>query len=119
MVYGDWKKSYNHLPYLLNAIWDSNPGTQIDFNVISEKPSKVIVNHVFWAFGSCIQAFKYCCPVITIDGTHLYGKYKHKFLITVGMDGGTHFVPLAFALVYEVSTETWSWFLERVSICYL
>ncbi|GAV82152.1 LOW QUALITY PROTEIN: hypothetical protein CFOL_v3_25605, partial [Cephalotus follicularis] len=37
----------------------------------------------FWAFDAAIEAFKYCRPVTCVDGTHLYGKYKGKLLITV------------------------------------
>ena len=55
-------------------------------------------------------------PVITIDGTFLYGKYKQKLLIAVAMDGANHIVPLAYALVDEESSDTWSWFLEKLLV---
>ena len=45
-------------------------------------------------------------PVITIDGTFLYGKYKQKLLIAVAMDGVNHIVPLAYALVDEEALGT-------------
>ncbi|XP_052623600.1 uncharacterized protein LOC111881138 [Lactuca sativa] len=40
----------------------------------------------FWAFAPSIKGFHYCRPVISIDGTHLYGKYKGKMLIAMGVD---------------------------------
>ena len=35
-----------------------------------------ILRYVFWAFAPCIEGFRHCKPVISIDGTHLYGKYR-------------------------------------------
>ena len=56
----------------------------------------------------------HCRPVITVDGTFLYGKYKHKLLIAVATDGANHIVPLAYALVDEEKAGTLSWFLAKV-----
>jgi len=54
---------------------------------------------VFWAFGSSIEGFSLCRPLISIDGTHLYEKYRGPLLIAtrVDVDGGLY--PLAFAIV--------------------
>ena len=40
----------------------------------------VFLHYVLWSFGPCIDGFKYCKPVISIDGTHLYGKYQGKLI---------------------------------------
>ncbi|XP_047267420.1 uncharacterized protein LOC124897876 [Capsicum annuum] len=42
-----------------------------------------IFNYVFWTFKPCVDGFRYCRPVILIDGTHVYGKYDIKLLIAV------------------------------------
>ncbi|KAL0367868.1 UNVERIFIED_CONTAM: hypothetical protein Sradi_3676900 [Sesamum radiatum] len=34
----------------------------------------------------CIQGFRYCRNVISVDGTHLYTRYKHKLLVAVTLD---------------------------------
>ncbi len=78
--------------------------------------TRVLANPNFAPSGPCIAAFQSCRPVISIDGTHLYGKYKHKLLIATSVDSDNHIMPLAFALVYEESFDSWSWFLSRV--CY-
>ena len=112
-VYGDWDNSYSMLPHLLNAIEVQNPGTKVVWNTMpSNIEGQVIFGRVFWAFAPCINAWKHCRPIVSIDGTFLYGKYKHKLLIACSMDGANHIVPLAFALVDEESYSTWAWFLR-------
>ena len=49
--------------------------------------------------------------MISIDVTHLYGKYKGKLLITMATNGNNEVYPLTFAVVESKSTETWGWFL--------
>ena len=70
-----------------------------------------IFNCAFWAFGPCIEGFKHCRLVISIDATHLYGKYKGKLLIAMATDANNEVYPLAFAIVESESKETWGWFL--------
>ena len=65
---------------------------------------------MLWEFGPAIEGFKYCRPLIQIDGTHLYGKYKGKMLTALSIDAGGNIFPLAFAIVEEESTSSWSWF---------
>ncbi|KAK1397253.1 hypothetical protein POM88_007157 [Heracleum sosnowskyi] len=68
---------------------------------------------VFSAFQSCIDAFSHCIPVLQIDGTHLYGKYRGVLLTATSIDGFYH-LPVAFAIVEGESIETWTWFMKRV-----
>ncbi|XP_030934495.1 uncharacterized protein LOC115959952 [Quercus lobata] len=77
-----------------------------------------VLRYVYWAFAPCIAAFKYCRPVISIDGTHLYGKYKGVLMIAMATDANQKVLPLAFAVVDRESGPSWGWFLEclRTSI---
>ena len=59
----------------------------------------VIFKYVFWAFAPSIVGFAHCRPVISINGTHLYGKYKGKLLIAMATDANNEIFPLAFAVV--------------------
>ena len=68
----------------------------------------------FWAFRSCIVGLKHYRPVISIDATHLYGKYKGKLMIAMATDANNKIYPLAFAVVKSESTETWGWFLACI-----
>ena len=45
-----------------------------------------IFQRVFWTFHPSIEGFKRCRPVLGIDGTHLYGKYKNTLMIAMGGD---------------------------------
>ncbi|KAA0066827.1 uncharacterized protein E6C27_scaffold271G001850 [Cucumis melo var. makuwa] len=80
-VFGDWEKSYNELMYWLSVVVHYNTGTRVDR------------------------------PLIQIDGTHLYGKYKGKMLTALSIDVNGHIFPLAFAIVEGENASSWSWFL--------
>ena len=55
----------------------------------------------FWIFGSCVEGFKHCRPIIQIESTFLNIKYKGKLLIATSIDANGHIFPLAFAIVEE------------------
>ena len=117
-VYGSWEDSYNELPRLLIAIQRQNPGTRVYWKTVpTSKNNRVVLERAFWAFGPSLAAFKYCRPVISIDGTHLYSKYKHSLLIACTVDGDNHIIPLAFALVKRESGVAWGWFLKKLKHC--
>ncbi|XP_057247586.1 uncharacterized protein LOC130589945 [Beta vulgaris subsp. vulgaris] len=114
-IFGDWEKSYQELPRYLQALKESNRGTVVYWSTIpTQDPTTHIFRRVFWAFKPSISGFRHCRPLITIDGTHLYGKYKGKLLIAMGTDANFQLFPLAFAVVEEESTEDWSWFLACI-----
>ena len=52
--------------------------------------------------------------MISIDATHLYGKYKVNLMIAMAIDANNKIYPLAFAVVKSESTETWGWFLACI-----
>ena len=52
--------------------------------------------------------------MISIDATHLYGKYKGKLMIAMVTDANNKIYPLALAVVESESTETWGWFLACI-----
>ena len=78
----------------------------------------MLLRYVYWAFAPCIAAFQYCRPLISIDGTHLYGKYKGVLMITMATDANQKVFPIAFVVVDKESRPSWGWFLEclRTSI---
>ena len=82
------------------AYIDQDPTTQVFYHITStDEDDAVLLHYVFWSFGPCISGFKYCKPVINIDGTHLYGKYQGKLLVTMATDANNKVFPLAFAVV--------------------
>ncbi|KAH1202764.1 hypothetical protein GmHk_17G049151 [Glycine max] len=71
-------------------------------------------HRVFWTFGQYKEAFKYCKPIIQVDGTHLYGKYRGTLLMATSQDGNGGVLPLAFAVAEGETLTAWSWFLAHL-----
>ncbi|XP_052736606.1 uncharacterized protein LOC108328482 [Vigna angularis] len=114
MEFGDWEDSYNHMPRWLHAVKEANPGTILQCtgspaNIDGDTDDNCyIMERVFWSFGPCIEGFKYCKPILQVDGTFLTGKYHGTLLTAIGQDGNRNIFPLAFAIVeaYEVKQPT-------------
>uniref|UniRef100_K4A1T2 SWIM-type domain-containing protein n=1 Tax=Setaria italica TaxID=4555 RepID=K4A1T2_SETIT len=110
------ESGYEQLPVLFNAIKAVNPG--IHYEHIPKpnawKDGRQIFGHAFWCFPQCVEAFRHCRPVFSIDGTFLIGKYRGTLLIAISCDANNMLVPLAFALVER--ENNWGWFLRLVRI---
>nr|XP_023927439.1 uncharacterized protein LOC112038813 [Quercus suber] len=107
-IYGDWEESYQRFRKLLLAYLDQDSGTRYSYYTIPRGiDDTTLLRYVFWAFALCIAAFKYCRPVISIDGTHLYGKYRGVLMIAIATDANQKVLPLAFAVVDKESGASW------------
>ena len=85
---------------MLLAYLDQDSGTQYSYHtILRPNEGTALLCYVYWAFAPCIAAFQYCRPVISIDGTHLYGKYKGVLMIAMATDANQKVLPLAFAVV--------------------
>ncbi|KAL0289659.1 UNVERIFIED_CONTAM: hypothetical protein Sangu_2607800 [Sesamum angustifolium] len=117
IVYGTWESSIQKLPAYLGVIQKYNPRTIVEWKHKGFQAStgKYVMGSVFWAFKPCIDGFQFCRNVISVDGTHLYTKYKYKLLIAAVMDGNQQVLPLAFAVVDEETYPSWKWFLQQLS----
>ena len=73
-----------------------------------------IFQPVFWSFKPSIEGFEHCRPLMSIDGTHLYGKYKGTLLIAMECDGNNQLFPLAFAITKSDNIDSWGWFLACI-----
>ncbi|XP_025664579.1 uncharacterized protein [Arachis hypogaea] len=73
-----------------------------------------VLHRVFWSFYPCIVAFRHCKPLVQVDGTHLYGKYKGALLVAVVQDGNQNIVPIAFAIVEGETADAWEFFLTNL-----
>ncbi|RYQ95577.1 hypothetical protein Ahy_B08g090934 isoform A [Arachis hypogaea] len=92
-IYGDWDESYNELPRWVLGVQLTMPGTVA---VLRTSPIRVwgqvddlqaYFHRLFWTFPPCIEAFRHCKSLVSIDGTHLYGKYGGTLLVTIAQDG--------------------------------
>ncbi|RYQ88034.1 hypothetical protein Ahy_B09g095478 isoform D [Arachis hypogaea] len=73
-----------------------------------------VLHRVFWSYYPCIRAFRHCKPVVQVDGTHLYGKYKGCLLVAVSQDGNNNIIPIAFAIVEGETSDAWHFFLSNL-----
>ena len=73
-----------------------------------------IFQRVFWSFKPSIKGFEHCRPVMSIDSTHLYGKYKDTLLIAMGCDRNNQCFPLTFSITKGEHTDSWGWFLACI-----
>ncbi|XP_052109188.1 uncharacterized protein LOC127741203 [Arachis duranensis] len=78
-IYRDRKESYAELPRWMLGVQSTMAGT---VSVLKTSPvrlggevdeSTVYFHRLFWTFSPCIEAFHHCKPLVSIDGTHLYG----------------------------------------------
>ncbi|XP_016200232.1 uncharacterized protein LOC107641249 [Arachis ipaensis] len=111
-IYGDWDESYDQLRRYFNALQAFVPGTIVDLQTVpyyignTLDRDSVMFHQVFWSFPSCVQAFRHCKPLVSVDGTHLYGKYAGTLLMAIAQDGNNNILPVAFALVERENTDS-------------
>ncbi|XP_015953516.1 uncharacterized protein LOC107477934 [Arachis duranensis] len=120
IIYGDWDESYNELPRWVLGVQLTMPGTVAVLRTCPVRvggqvdESKAYFHRMFWTFPPCIEAFCHCKPLVSIDGTHLYGKYGGTLLVAIAQDGNSNILPVAFALVEGENAESWSFFLSHL-----
>ncbi|XP_025627850.1 uncharacterized protein [Arachis hypogaea] len=119
-VFGGWEDSYQALPWWLSVMVQKMPGSVVQietrplYNGNEEAQGVKILHRVFWSFNPCIRAFRHCKPLVQVDGTHIYGKYKGTLLVAVAQDGNQNIVPIAFALVEGETADAWHFFLRNL-----
>ncbi|XP_057718173.1 uncharacterized protein LOC130932773 [Arachis stenosperma] len=119
-IYGDWEESYADLPHWILGVRSTMDGS---IALLKTSPvrvgdqvdeDRVYFHRMFWTFPPCIEAFRHCKPLVSIDGTHLYGKYGGTLLLAIAQDGNSNILPVAFALVEGENAEPWSYFLSNL-----
>ncbi|XP_027348393.1 uncharacterized protein LOC113859937 [Abrus precatorius] len=121
-VFGDWDESYATLPRWLEYMQLHSSGSvyKIETNDYvrgHQVDNRYRVFHrLFWSFQQCITAFNFCKPLIQVDGTFLYGKYRQTLLIATAQDGNNCVLPIAFAIVEGETLSAWEWFLALVRL---
>ncbi|XP_028105091.1 uncharacterized protein LOC114304124 [Camellia sinensis] len=109
---GDYLTSFDQLRWYGDAVQHYNPGSHIniDYDLKTSQFTRLFV-----AFAVCINGFKYCCPLLFLDGTFLKGRYNGQLLAATTKDGNQGLFPVAFAIVDSESESNWSWFLYELS----
>ncbi|KAL5574090.1 hypothetical protein UlMin_023687 [Ulmus minor] len=107
---GTPEQSYKLLPGYLHMLMATNPGSVVNLEVTDGNKFQ----YLFIAFAASIHGFSYCRPVISIDATHLKGKYRGILFTAVCHDANQQIFPLAFGIGDSENDASWSWFLGRV-----
>ncbi|XP_027348091.1 uncharacterized protein LOC113859546 [Abrus precatorius] len=121
-VFGDWDESYATLPHWLEYMQLHAPGSVYKVETKEYVASHQVDNRyrvferVFWSFKQCHEAFKFCKPLLQVDGTFLYGKYCHTLLIATTQDGNNCVLPIAFAIVEGETLSAWEWLLALIRL---
>ncbi|XP_025617091.1 uncharacterized protein [Arachis hypogaea] len=119
-IYGDWDESYNELPRWVLGVQLTMPGTVA---VLRTSPvqvwgqvdeSQAYFHRLFWTFPLCIEAFHHCKLLVSIDGSHLYGKYGRTLLVAIAQDRNSNILPVAFDLVEGENADSWPFFLSHL-----
>ncbi|KAM3326359.1 hypothetical protein P3S67_001485 [Capsicum chacoense] len=95
--------------YMVNII---NPGSFIRLHKTED-------NHFLYAFvalSTSIGGWRYCMPIIVVDGTFLKSVYKATILSSSVMDAAGHILPLAYAIVDSENNVSWEWFLTCLTL---
>ncbi|XP_016191768.1 uncharacterized protein LOC107632615 [Arachis ipaensis] len=69
---------------------------------------------VFSDWEVSYQTLPVWLKAMTVDGTHLYGKYKCALLVAVAQDGNQNIVPIAFVIVKGETADAWEFFLTNL-----
>ncbi|RYR46522.1 hypothetical protein Ahy_A07g032248 [Arachis hypogaea] len=91
-IFGGWEASYEALPIWFEAMCHKEPSAIVHFETMPAYQGDDLVtdirvlHRVFWSYYPCIRAFRHCKPVVQVDRTHLYGKYKGCLLVAVSQD---------------------------------
>ncbi|XP_025635791.1 uncharacterized protein [Arachis hypogaea] len=113
-IYGNWEESYTELPRWILGVQSTMDGTVALLktspvrvgNQVDE--STVYFHCLFWTFPPCIAAFRHFKPLVSINGTHLYGKYGGTLFLAIAQDGNSNILPIVFALVEGKNAESWA-----------
>nr|XP_011468678.1 PREDICTED: uncharacterized protein LOC105352745 [Fragaria vesca subsp. vesca] len=84
MIYGSEAESFNMLSWFREAVLASNPGSVFVFEV---HPDTNQFHRLFFAYACCIEGFKFCLPVVYVDGTFGKSLYKGTIFCATGRTG--------------------------------
>ena len=85
-------ESYALLPSFLYMLKTINPGTIVDLDMKEEHSFL----YVFMALDASIKGWKYCRPIVVVDGVFLTGTCSGTLLLATTQDAGGKIFPLAF-----------------------
>ena len=93
---------------------ETNPSTFLDLVLTHEDR----FNYLFLTLPASMAAYKYCRPVVCVDGAHLKGKYKGMMFVPVCMNANNSIFPLAWGIGDIENDASWLWFFSKFKEMY-
>ncbi|GKV08367.1 hypothetical protein SLEP1_g20005 [Rubroshorea leprosula] len=114
---GNCEKEYSRLYDYRLKLLKKNPNSTVAIDAMRPTPDS---KPVFLRFYVCFAALREgfiagCRPIIGLDGAFLKGPWKGQLLSAIGRDANTQMYLVAWAIVENESTSTWTWFLEYLN----
>ncbi|KAK2646652.1 hypothetical protein Ddye_021847 [Dipteronia dyeriana] len=109
LTYGTHEESFQLLPSFGYVLEQQNPETIIDLQC--DENGKFL--YFFMSSGASVRGFQRCMrPVITVDGTHLKGRFGGIMFGATAQDGNEQVYPIGFGYSDSENNLSWEWFLE-------
>ncbi|CAH9058283.1 unnamed protein product [Cuscuta europaea] len=107
---GKPEESYRFLQQFMSMVKQTNPGSFLEIKVNEDNTFL----YAFMAINASIQGWKFCRPVMVVDGTFLTGRYGGTLLTASTQDACGKIFPLAFCVVDSENNESWRWFFLNI-----
>ncbi|XP_075084936.1 uncharacterized protein LOC142168176 [Nicotiana tabacum] len=97
LLRGTTEGNYEQLPSYLYMIEQKNPGLYT--NIKRDAENRFV--YMYFMYGASISGWKYCRPLIAVDGTFLKNKYRGVLLVAVTKDANNQIFPIAFRIGFR------------------
>ncbi|XP_030483701.2 uncharacterized protein LOC115700272 [Cannabis sativa] len=109
LVRGTPEGSYSKLPYYMHILQLRNPSSIMNF-VVKDGRFK----YCFFLLGPCRRGFRFCRPVVCVDGSFLKTRYGGKMLCAVALDAGNHIFRIDFVVVDSKNHNSWTYSTRKL-----
>ncbi|XP_058185727.1 uncharacterized protein LOC131302950 [Rhododendron vialii] len=110
-AFGDYSDSFNQLQWYCNVVLNSDPRSVFDVEW-DQNTNRCL--RLFVAFDACVQGFKHCRPVLSVDATFLKARHMGCLMSASAKDGNAGLFPLCFGVVDSENNDNWLWFVEKL-----
>ncbi|KAK2635244.1 hypothetical protein Ddye_030036 [Dipteronia dyeriana] len=111
LTYRTHEETFQLLSSFGYVLEQKNPGTITDLQC--DENGEFL--YFFMPFGASVRGLQRCMrPFISIDGTHLKGRFGGTMFVATAQDGNEHVYPIAFRYGDSKNNLSWEWFLDNL-----
>ncbi|XP_050222579.1 uncharacterized protein LOC126672668 [Mercurialis annua] len=88
----------------------TNPGSVAEIKARDDNRFE----YAFMALDASIKGWKYCRPVMVVDGTFLKSTYGGTMLTAIAQNASGKLFPLAFCIADSENNASWEWFFVKI-----